>query len=120
MTMRPAPPSSTPPDPRHGNWPTAQQAHAPSQPAHPDQRALVLAGAGAAGNAWELGLIAGLCDAGVDLTGADLVVGTSAGSTAAAQITGSTHPTELYAAVLAEVPRPPSPGGAAHRRGTPN
>nr|WP_231372268.1 patatin-like phospholipase family protein [Terracoccus sp. 273MFTsu3.1] len=120
MTMHPTPPSSTPPDPRHGNWPIAQQAHAPSQPAHPDQRALVLAGAGAAGNAWELGLIAGLCDAGVDLTGADLVVGTSAGSTVAAQITGSTHPAELYAAVLAEVPHPPSPGGAAHRRGAPN
>jgi len=29
-----------------------------------NSRALVLAGGGAAGNAWELGLIAGLCDAG--------------------------------------------------------
>ena len=113
-------PSSTPRDPQHGNWPIAQQAHATSQSASTDQRALVLAGAGAAGNAWELGLIAGLSDAGVDLTEADLVVGTSAGSTVAAQITGSTRPTELYAAILAEVPPPPSRGGGAHRRGGSN
>ena len=67
-------------------------------------RALVLAGAGAAGNAWQLGLVAGLSATGVDLTNADLTIGTSAGSTAAAQITGSTPPDELYAAMLAEVP----------------
>jgi NTE family protein len=71
--------------------------------------ALVLAGAGAAGNAWELGLIAGLSDAGVDVTGADLIIGTSAGSTVAAQITSGTRPAELYAAILAEVPRPQGP-----------
>jgi NTE family protein len=68
--------------------------------------ALVLAGAGAAGNAWELGLIAGLADAGVDVTDADLIIGTSAGSTVAAQITSGTRPAELYAAVLAEAQRP--------------
>ncbi|WP_256794293.1 patatin-like phospholipase family protein [Terrabacter sp. Ter38] len=112
--------SSAPRNPRHGNWSTPQPAKPTSEPAHPDQRALVLAGAGAAGNAWELGLIAGLSDAGVDLTEADLVVGTSAGSTVAAQITGAARPTELYAAILAEAPPPPSRGGAAHRRGAPN
>src|SRR3954462_9541709 len=42
-------------------------------------RALVLAGGGAAGNAWQLGLIAGLSDAGLDVTTADLVIETSAG-----------------------------------------
>jgi NTE family protein len=73
-------------------------------------RALVLAGAGAAGNAWELGLIAGLADAGVDPTEAELVIGTSAGSTVAAQITSGTRPADLYAAILAEVPRPPAAG----------
>ena len=81
-------------------------------------RALVLAGAGAAGNAWELGLIAGLSSAGIDLTAADLVIGTSAGSTVAAQITSGTRPAELYAAILAEVPRPPAgtaPDGAGRR-----
>jgi NTE family protein len=71
-----------------------------------DKRALVLAGGGAAGNAWELGLIAGLSEAGVDVTEADLIIGTSAGSTAAAQITSGARPAELYAAILAEVPQP--------------
>ena len=73
----------------------------------PRRRALVLAGGGAAGNAWELGLVAGLWDAGVDVTDADLVVGTSAGSTVAAQVTSGTRPADLYAAVLAEVSAPP-------------
>jgi NTE family protein len=73
---------------------------------NPFKRALVLAGGGAAGNAWELGLIAGLSDAGVDVTGADLIIGTSAGSTVAAQISSGTRPAELYAAILAEVPQP--------------
>ena len=46
-----------------------------------DQRtALVLGGGGITGIAWEIGVLAGLAEAGVDLSGADLVVGTSAGS----------------------------------------
>ena len=61
------------------------------------ERALVLHGGGSAGNAWEIGVIAGLFDAGVDVTEADLIIGTSAGSTAAAQITSAT-PAELLAA----------------------
>lgn len=83
----------------------------------PGERALVLAGGGAAGNAWELGLIAGLSDAGVDVTEADLIVGTSAGSTVAAQITSGTRLADLYAAVRAEVHR--SPAGGARPRGGP-
>src|ERR1700722_4922123 len=98
--------------PRPGNWPMpGQQTGATRQAGDSGQRALVLAGGGAAGNAWELGLIAGLSDAGVDLTEADLIVGTSAGSTAAAQITSGTRPAELYAAILAQVPQPQA-GGA--------
>lgn len=73
---------------------------------HRSCTALVLAGAGAAGNAWQLGLIAGLSEVGVDLTEADLIVGTSAGSTVAAQITSGIRPAELYAAILAESPQP--------------
>lgn len=75
--------------------------------------ALVLAGAGAAGNAWQLGLIAGLHENGVDLTAADLIVGTSAGSTVAAQITSGTSPAKLYESILAEVipSAPPRPVG---------
>ena len=68
------------------------------------ERALVLGGGGSTGNAWLIGVIAGLFDAGVDVTEADLIIGTSAGSTAAAQITGAT-PTELLAAILAAAPQ---------------
>jgi len=62
-------------------------------------RALVIGGGGSTGNAWDIGVIAGLFDTGLDVTNADLIVGTSAGSTAAAQITGAT-PTELVAAIV--------------------
>src|SRR6266511_4026267 len=67
------------------------------------ERGLVLGGGGSAGNAWLIGVIAGLFDAGLDVTTADLTIGTSAGSTAAAQIAGATPP-ELLAAILAAVP----------------
>ena len=42
--------------------------------------ALVLGGGGITGIAWETGVLTGLRRGGVDLTAADLVVGTSAGS----------------------------------------
>ncbi len=83
-----------------------QHVDATGEAGNANKRALVLAGGGAAGNAWELGLIAGLSDAGVDLTEADLIIGTSAGSTVAAQITSGTRPAELYAAIIAEAPPP--------------
>ena len=67
------------------------------------ERALVLGGGGSTGNAWLIGVIAGLFDAGLDVTTADLTIGTSAGSTAAAQIGGAT-PTDLLAAILAATP----------------
>src|SRR3954454_23298256 len=66
-----------------------------------DQRtALVLGGGGITGIAWELGVLAGLADAGVDLSGADLVVGTSAGSVVAAQLTAGIGLPDLYASQL--------------------
>ncbi|HEY7881949.1 MAG TPA: patatin-like phospholipase family protein, partial [Streptosporangiaceae bacterium] len=68
------------------------------------ERALVLGGGGSAGNAWLIGVIAGLFDAGLDVTEADLIIGTSAGSTAAAQIT-SADPAELLAAILSAAPQ---------------
>jgi NTE family protein len=68
------------------------------------ERALVLGGGGSTGNAWLIGVIAGLFDAGLDVTEADLIIGTSAGSTAAAQITSAT-PTELLAAIVAAAPQ---------------
>ncbi|GIT79019.1 patatin [Leifsonia sp. LS1] len=70
-----------------------------SQNEHPTGTALVLGGGGSAGNAWLIGVLAGLADGGVDVTDADLVVGTSAGATAAAQLAGADSRT-LLAAIL--------------------
>lgn len=63
-------------------------------------RSLVLGGGGVTGIAWMLGLLRGLQDAGVDLTDADTVVGTSAGSVVGAQVTGGLGVEELYAEQL--------------------
>jgi NTE family protein len=84
------------------------------------ERALVLGGGGAAGNAWEIGVIAGLSDAGLDVTEADLIIGTSAGSTAAAQITSGTPPTELLADILAAAPAPRTGPAGSDRGHAPN
>ncbi|MFG1832903.1 patatin-like phospholipase family protein [Micromonospora chersina] len=66
--------------------------------------ALVLAGGGVAGIAWELGVLRGLADADPTLAdrilAADLIVGTSAGSAVAAQITSGVPLDDLYAAQL--------------------
>lgn len=51
------------------------------------KRALVLGGGGVTGVAWELGILAGLLSAGVDLTDAETVIGTSAGSVVGTRIT---------------------------------
>jgi NTE family protein len=51
-----------------------------------DGHALVLGGGGVAGIAWITGLLAGLAEAGHDLSDADLLIGTSAGSVVAAQL----------------------------------
>jgi NTE family protein len=76
---------------------------------------LVLHGGGSAGNAWEIGVIAGLFDLGLDVTKADLIIGTSAGSTVGAQITSGTPPTELLANILAPAPqRRTGPAGSDH------
>ncbi|MEU9477497.1 patatin-like phospholipase family protein [Streptomyces sp. NPDC048191] len=59
--------------------------------------ALVLGGGGVGGIAWITGLLVGLADAGQDVSGADLLVGTSAGSTVAAQLGSGLGLRELYA-----------------------
>lgn len=61
-----------------------------------DRCGLVLGGGGITGIAWELGLLAGLASASVDLLRADLIVGTSAGSVVGAQITSSMPLEALY------------------------
>jgi NTE family protein len=69
--------------------------------------ALVLGGGGAAGQAWQIGVIAGLAEAGLDLTeAADLVVGTSSGSTTAAWVRSGAPAAELLASVLSGPGRP--------------
>ena len=50
--------------------------------------ALVLGGGGITGAAWEAGLLKGLREAGTDLTGADLFIGTSAGAMVGAVVAG--------------------------------
>jgi len=61
-------------------------------------RALVLGSGGITGVAWEVGLLAGLAAQGLDLSGADLVIGTSAGALAGAQVTSGTSLAGLYQA----------------------
>ncbi len=71
-------------------------------------RGLVLGGGGITGIAWETGIVAGLLEAGIDLTAADLVVGTSAGSVVGAQLTGGASVPDLYAFQV----KPPRPSPA--------
>jgi NTE family protein len=78
---------------------------------------LVLGGGGSAGNAWLIGVMAGLFEAGLDVTDADLIIGTSAGSTAAAQVT-SASPTQLLADILSAAPQQRTgPAGSGGGRG---
>jgi NTE family protein len=82
------------------------------------ERALVLGGGGSTGNAWLIGVIAGLFDAGLDVTEPDLIIGTSAGSTAAAQITSATS-AELLADILAAAPQQRTGPVESHGRHVP-
>jgi len=76
--------------------------------------ALVLGGGGSAGQAWTIGVIAGLAEAGIDMTeAADLVIGTSSGATAAAQVRSGIPPADLLASVLS----PPVPPVGQNRQG---
>jgi NTE family protein len=63
--------------------------------------ALVLGGGGVTGVAWETGLLTGLLEQGIELSKADVVIGTSAGAAVAAQITSGVALPELYARQLA-------------------
>jgi NTE family protein len=69
-----------------------------------DARALVLGGGGVTGVGWELGIIAGLAELGIDLAGAARVIGTSAGSVVGAQLTSGAPIETVYATQL----EPPS------------
>ena len=78
---------------------TESAAASSAAPGADGSRGLVLGGGGITGIAWETGLLHGLAEAGVDLTTADRIVGTSAGSIVGAQITSTEIPgglEELY------------------------
>ena len=61
-------------------------------------KALVLGGGGITGIAWEIGMLAGLAaEHGLDLTDADLVVGTSAGSVVGVDVRSGINLTQFYA-----------------------
>jgi NTE family protein len=62
----------------------------------PDIEALVLGGGGVAGIAWMTGLAAGFADEGLDLRRAGRIIGTSAGSTLAAQLGSDATIEELF------------------------
>jgi NTE family protein len=66
------------------------------------RKALVLGGGGVTGIAWEIGLLTGLAELGVELGDADLVIGTSAGSVVGAQLTSGVDLEKLYADQLRE------------------
>ncbi|MEU0224315.1 patatin-like phospholipase family protein [Streptomyces sp. NPDC006284] len=58
--------------------------------------ALVLGGGGLTAYAWQVGVLAGLAEAGLDLGDADVLAGTSAGSLLALDLAGGSAPADLY------------------------
>jgi NTE family protein len=78
------------------------------------KRALVLAGGGLAGIAWELGILRGIQDESAAtvqaLLESDVVIGTSAGSAVAAQLGGGLALDELYERQIAGVSKEINPG----------
>jgi NTE family protein len=96
---------------------TPDPARGPSDPQVVQNVALVVGGGGSAGFFWAIGIVAGLAEAGLDLTAAaDLVVGTSSGATVAAWVRSGMPPAELLASVLS----PPVPPVAQNRERPPS
>lgn len=60
------------------------------------KRAAVFGGGGIVGIAWEVGVLVGLADEGVDVRDADMFVGTSAGSVAASLVTSGISLQEMF------------------------
>src|SRR5580658_6185633 len=75
-------------------------------------KALVLGGGGPVGVAWESGLLAGLAENGVNLSSADFILGTSAGSFVGAQLALGRSPADIAAPDLAGAVPAPSAGGS--------
>lgn len=64
----------------------------------PQDRAIVLGGGGVTGMAWEIGVLAGLTESGINLDQADTVIGTSAGAFTGAALAGGYDLMKLFAA----------------------
>src|SRR5450755_2476078 len=75
-------------------------------------RALVLGGGGAVGISWQAGLLTGLREAGVDLAGAEAIVGTSAGALVGALLSSGREVTDALTS-LASLGRTINPDGLA-------
>lgn len=71
------------------------------------QRAIILGGGGPVGEAWESGVIAGLKESGIDLSRADLIIGTSAGAIVGARLASRMPPSDFINAALAWPEGPP-------------
>ncbi|MCG8922823.1 patatin-like phospholipase family protein [Lentzea sp. CC55] len=84
-----------------------------------ETRALVLGGGGALGMGWEVGLVTGLADGGVDFGHADLLAGTSSGSLVAAhlalglELAGALQTVAAFGAALGSGSREIDPAGLA-------
>jgi NTE family protein len=99
-------------DPRQPS--VVADASSMSDPTMHSKRALILGGGGAVGVAWEIGVLAGLLDGGIDVRIADVTVGTSAGAIVGSQIAPVRDPRELFDVLAAHSPRP-GDGGAPER-----
>ena len=66
-------------------------------------RALVLGGGGPVGIGWEIGMIGGLQEEGVDVTDAGVIIGTSARAVVGTQIASGKTPAELLAQQLSRL-----------------
>jgi NTE family protein len=87
----------------------------PHRATHPEKglvnvkrKALVLGGGGTVGIAWEAGIAAGLLESGVNLSDADLLIGTSAGSVVATLLASGVDPRQFLALQVAAGGAPPT------------
>jgi NTE family protein len=73
----------------------------------PLNRALILGGGGPAGEAWESGVIVALAEKGIDLSRADLILGTSAGAIVGARLASRMPASDFINAALVPADAPP-------------
>lgn len=76
-------------------------------------KALVLSGGGLVGIAWQTGIAAALAEQGVDLTAADWILGTSAGSSVGAQLAKGRDMVKVLDRYRAKGGAPTAPGAKA-------